>query len=329
MHDSLSLENIRATASRLVPYIVTTPAHRWQGIELHDALQTDATEVYVKLELLQRTGTFKPRGALNVMLALSDEQLGRGVTAVSAGNHAIATAFAAAQLGTTAKVVMTRTANPLRVSLSQQYGAEVVFADNPHQAFEMVRDIEAQEGRSFVHPFEGPLTLQGTATAGLEFTEQVPPLDAMLLPIGGGGLCGGFAAALKQVWPEIKIYGVEPQGANAMYRSFASGEPETLEQIDTIADSLAPPKAEPFTFAVCREVVDEIVLVSDQQLRDAMRLLFLGLKLAVEPAGAATTAALISDPLRERLQGKRVGIIACGANISPENFYQLISACRE
>ncbi len=146
----------------------------------------------------------------------------------------------------------------------------------------------------------------------------------MILPIGGGGLCGGFGAALKQIWPDIKIYGVEPEGANSMYLSFQQGKPVTLDQIDTIADSLAPPKAEPYTFSVCRRFVDDIVLVSNDQLKAAMRHLFYGLKLAVEPAGAAATAGLLG-PLKEKIKGQRVGIIACGTNIDIEDFYRLVS----
>jgi len=255
---------------------------------------------------------------------LDKNQLNRGVTTFSAGNHAIATAYAAKVLGTTAKVVMPKNANRLRMQMARDLGAEIDFADNPHKAFARVQQIEREEGRAFIHPFEGPLTLQGTGTAGLEFSKQVPKLDVMILPIGGGGLCGGFAAALKQIWPEIQVYGVEPEGANSMYRSFEKGKAVTLETIDTIADSLAPPMAEPYTFSVCQRFVDEIVLVNDDQLKEAMRLLFFGMKLAVEPAGAASTAALMG-PLKEKVRNKKVGIIACGTNIDIDDFHQIVS----
>jgi len=321
--DYPTLEQIKETRERLGPLIIETPAHQWRDSRLSEQVGAD-TEVFVKLELLQVTGTFKPRGALNVILNLEQEQRNRGVTAVSAGNHAIATAYAAKAVGTSAKVVMTQNANPLRMQLARELGAEIILADNPLDAFDRVKIIEQEEGRTFIHPFEGPLTLQGTGTAGMEFAHQVPQLDAMILPIGGGGLCGGFGAALKQIWPDIKIYGVEPEGANSMYLSFQQGKPVTLDQIDTIADSLAPPKAEPYTFSVCRRFVDDIVLVSDDQLRAAMRHLFYGLKLAVEPAGAAATAGLLG-PLKETIKGQRVGIIVCGTNIDMEDFYRLVS----
>ena len=231
---------------------------------------------------------------------------------------------AAKALGTSAKVVMPNNANPLRMELSRDLGAEIELAESPLEAFARAKQIEEEEGRSFIHPFEGPLTLQGTGTAGWEFTKQVPELDAMILPIGGGGLCGGFAAALKQVWPNIKIYGVEPEGANAMFQSFKQGQPVTLDQIQTIADSLAPPKTEPYTYSVCRRFVDEIVLVGDGQLKEAMRHLFHGMKLAVEPAGAATTAGLLG-PLKEKVRGEKVGIIVCGTNIDIKDFHNLVS----
>ena len=318
MHDELTLEAIGAARHRLGDRIVETPSLQWHGTELQGLIGED-TEVFVKLELFQRTGTFKPRGALNVMLQLSQEQLGRGITAVSAGNHAIAAAYCAHQLGASAKIFMPKWAKPLRIARARAYGPEIIFCETQSEMFELAEKAQREEGRTFVHPFEGPLTVQGTATAGLEFTRQVPPLDVMILPIGGGGLCAGFASALKQVWPDIAIYGVEPDGANTMSLSFAAGAPVVKEAVQTIADSLAPPRAEPYTFSICRKVVDEIVLVSDRQLQEAMRTVFYDLKLAVEPAGAATTAALCG-PLRERVRGMRVGVITCGANIDIPDF---------
>ena len=323
MDDYPTLQQIKQAKDRLGSLVIETPATPWRDARLAELIGGD-TEVFVKLELFQVTGTFKPRGALNVMLHLEKPQLERGVTAVSAGNHAIATAYAAKVLGTTAKVVMPKNANALRMKLSRELGAEIVLADNPHDAFARVRQIEQEEGRTFIHPFEGPLTLQGTGTAGLEFVNQVPRLDAMILPIGGGGLCAGFGAALKQSWPDVKIYGVEPEGAPSMSLSFEQGKPATLDGIDTIADSLAPPKAEPYTFSVCRRFVDDIVRVSDQQLKAAMRHVFYGLKLAVEPAGAAATAGLLG-PLKENVKGQRVGIIVCGTNIDLDDFHRLVS----
>jgi threonine dehydratase len=291
---------------------------RWQDDALARAVG-GGTDVLLKEELFQRTGSFKPRGALTVMLDLAPDALRRGVTAVSAGNHAIAVAYAARCLGTTAKVVMPQNAIPFRVERCRELGAEVELVPDVHTAFDRVREIEAGEGRTFVHPFEGPLTALGTATLGLELMEQAGELDAVVVPVGGGGLCAGVSAAVKLASPATKVYAVEPEGADSMRRSFAAGSPRAIEAVRTIADSLGAPHAAPYSFALCRRYVDELVIVSDDELRAAMRLLFVSAKLAVEPAGAAATAAL-AGPLRSRLEGLRVGLIVCGANIDPATF---------
>ena len=225
-------------------------------------------------------------------------------------------------LHTTAKVVMPKTANPFRVARCRSYGAEVVLVDDVRQAFARVQQIQQEEGRFFVHPFEGPLTALGTATVGLEFCAQVPNLDAVIIPIGGGGLCAGMAAAIKQLQPACKVFGVEPVGADSMTRSFAAGTPQAIEAVRTIADSLGAPYALPYSFELCRHFVDDLVLIDDEAMRRAMGLLFSSMKLAVEPAGAAATAALCG-PLRDRLRGQRVGVIVCGANIDLESFARL------
>jgi threonine dehydratase len=321
---SPTLSDIQSTRERIDPFIVETPVWRWRNHLITDVVGPQ-TEVILKLELLQHTGTFKPRGALSVMLDLDSMALARGVTAVSAGNHAIAVAYAASILGTTAKVVMPNSANPARVAICRNYGATVVLVDDVHEAFRRVQQIEADEGRTNVHPFEGPLTSRGTATVGLELCQQVADLDAVIVPIGGGGLCSGIATAVKLMQPSCRVYGVEPEGADTMYRSFASGRPEAIDQVRTIADSLGAPHAAPYSFQLCRQYVDDLVLVSDDALRQAMRLLYYGVKLAVEPAGAAATAALCG-PLLERLRGQRVGIIVCGANIDVAGFAAHIAA---
>jgi threonine dehydratase len=321
-----SLDAIRATRQRLGELVETTPVRRWRGFAL-ERLLGEETEVVLKEELFQRTGSFKPRGALAVMLELPKAALARGVTAVSAGNHAMAVAYAARVTGTTAKVVMPRTANPFRVQGCRDLGAQVELVDDVHAAFARVKEIEETEGRSFVHPFEGPKTALGTGTLGLELVEQVPDLDAVIVPIGGGGLCAGVAAAVKLARPACQVFGVEPEGADTMHRSFAAGSPQAIDAVTTIADSLGAPHAAPYSFGLCRRYVDELVGVDDDALRSAMLLLFVSAKLAVEPAGAAATAALVG-PLRHRLRGKRVGLIVCGANIDPAGFSAHLAAAR-
>ncbi len=317
-----TLDLIAGTAARIAPYIVATPVRRWQDERVASALP--GTTVFLKEELFQRTGSFKPRGALSVMLDLAAPALARGVTAVSAGNHAAAVAYAAKVLGTTAKVVMPRNANPVRVEACRAMGAEVELVEDVHAAFERVRQIEREEQRTFVHPFEGPLTALGTATLGLELADQVRDLDAVVVPIGGGGLCAGVAAAVKLMRPACRVFGVEPEGADTMRRSFAAGTPQSIDAVRTIADSLGAPHAAPYSFELCRRFVEDVVLVSDAAIIDALHLLFRSAKLAVEPAAAAATAALLG-PLRETLRGKRVALIVCGANIDAGSFGRYIS----
>jgi threonine dehydratase len=324
LKDEPTPEAIRATRELLGDRVLKTPVRLWQDRALETRVGPK-TEVYLKEELFQKTGSFKPRGALAVMLDLSKEALGKGVTTVSAGNHAMAVAYAARTLGTTAKVVMPRTANPFRVQGCRDLGADVELVDDVHRAFARVEEIRQGEGRTFVHPFEGPRTALGTATLGLELVEQVPGLDAVIVPIGGGGLCAGVASAVKLLSPGTRVFGVEPEGADSMRRSFEAGSPQSIEAVRTIADSLGAPYAAPYSFALCRKYVDDLVLVDDDALRSAMRLLFLSAKLAVEPAGAAATAALLG-PLLEPLRGKRVGVIVCGANIDSESYTKALLA---
>lgn len=316
--DEPTLAEIEELRDKIAPYVVETPVWQWRNRHILENV-APGTDVFLKLELFQQTGTFKPRGALANMMALDEAALARGVTAVSAGNHAIATAYAAQIMGSTAKVVMPRYANPARIELCRAYGGEVVLVSDVHEAFDRVKQIEAEEKRTFIHPFEGKLTALGTATVGLELARQVENLDAVIVPIGGGGLCAGVATAVTQIQPRCQIFGVEPEGADTMYRSFASGQPEAIDKVRTIADSLGAPHAAPYSFGLCRRYVEEIVLISDAEMRQAMMHLYQGVKLAVEPAGAAATAALCG-PLRERLAGQRVGVIVCGANIDVASF---------
>ena len=317
-----TLDEIRAARERLGGRVRRTPVWRMRGHRLHGLLG-EATEVWLKLELFQYAGSFKPRGALVNMLALTPEELARGVCAVSAGNHAMAVGYAAGVLGASAKVVMPANANPARVAGCQAYGAEVVFVDDVHQAFAEVRRIERQEGRAFIHPFEGKNTILGTATVGLEVADDLPELEAIVVPIGGGGLCAGVSCAIKQALPRCRVYGVEPEGADTMHRSFASGKPEAIDKVRTIADSLGAPHTEPYSFGLCRKYVDELVKIDDDEIRRAMLLMFDEGKLAVEPAGAAAMAALCG-PLSDRLRGKRVGLVVCGTNIDLRTFAEQV-----
>ena len=315
-----TIDAVRALRSSLGDSIWTTPLMRCAGIEV--ALDNH-TRVWGKLEFLQRTGTFKARGALANLHALSREQLDRGVTAVSAGNHAIATAFAARELGSTAKVVMTGSANPYRIKACQSYGGEVVVVDDVHEAFEVASRIEQEEGRYFVHPFEGPAVATGTGTVGLEICDQLEDFDALIVPIGGGGLMAGIANVVRRLRPSVEIIGVEPAGANTMSLSFEAGEPRAIDRVRTIADSLGAPYAMPYSFELCRSNVDRLVEVDDLELRKSMGFLFQRMRFAVEPACAASTATLMG-PLRDALAGKRVVLLFCGSNIDWNTFAEQV-----
>lgn len=319
-----SLGDIHAALDRLRPHLVETPVHGWNGLELAAVMGAE-TCVVAKLELLQRSGSFKARGAILNLLALDAAARRRGVTAVSSGNHAISTAFAAREFGSSAKVVMLQSASPARIALCKAFGGEVLMAPDGVSAFELAAKIAADEGRVLLHPYDGEQTILGTATLGLEFLAQAGSLDAVVIPIGGGGLCAGMAAAIKQAHPACRVFGVEPTGADAMHRSFAAGRPMQASPVRTIADSLGAPFTTPTTYSLCREYVDELVSVDDDQIRRAMALIFRELKLAVEPAAAAATAALL-DPLRQRLRGMRVGIVICGTNIDFARYAEHMSA---
>ncbi len=321
-----TIDAIRANRLRLGTLVETTSVRRVQDDALAQAVGAH-TEVWLKEELFQRTGSFKPRGALSVMLDLDADALRCGVVGVSAGNHAISLGYSARILGTTATVVMPRSANAFRVQVCREFGAHVELVDTIADAFTRVRAIEQEELRTFVHPYEGPKTALGTASVGLEFVEQVQAaggaLDAVIIASGGGGLSAGVACAVKQLTPQTAVYVVEPTGADTMARSFAAGSPQSISAVRTIADSLGAPRAEPYSFALNKQFVDDVVLVTDEQIRSAMRLLFRSAKLVTEPAGAAALAALL-HPLRQTLDGKRVGVIVCGANIDAAEFARLL-----
>jgi threonine dehydratase len=317
-----TLRQVWRAAARLAGKVLHTPVWRWQSGVIHQRFDA-GTEVWLKLELLQHTGSFKLRGALNSLASLSAGARRRGVVAASAGNHAMAVARAARLVGSPARLVIPRQASPVRIAACRADGGEVVLVDTLAEALALAQQMAECERLTLVHPFEGPLIAEGTATVGLELMQQVPGLDAVLVPVGGGGLCAGVASVVKQVDPRCQVVGVEPGGADAMYRSFQAGRTVRLDRVDTVADSLAVPATQPYSYGVCRQYVDEIVRVSDAELCQAMGHLYRDMKLVAEAAAAASTAALLG-PLRERLRGRRVGLILCGSNIDAARFAQLL-----
>jgi threonine dehydratase len=317
-----TLDDIASQHFALTPWVARTPV-----FDRMDFPTLEGTLLNFKFELLQVAGSFKARGAFTNLLALDAAQRSAGVTCVSGGNHAVAVAYAAMRMGVSAKVVVMHAANPARIALCRQYRAEVVMAGNVNEAFEIVRRIEAEEGRYFVHPFNGYRTVLGTATLGYEWATQTPDLDAVIVPIGGGGLAAGISTALRLANPRVHVYGVEPEGADVMARSFAANHTVQMTHMHSIADSLMAPHTEQYSYELCRRHMDRLVTVTDDALRAAMLTLFTQLKLAVEPACAAATAALLG-PLREQLQGKRVGVLLCGTNTDPVTFAAHIEQAR-
>ena len=320
------LPDIGRAAQRLRGRIVATPVVALASDRARPFLP-EAAEITVKLELFQHAGSFKARGALLNVDALDDAARKRGVTTVSAGNHALATSWAAGREGVHAKVVMPKSADPVRVTGCRALGAEVILVDDVHEAFDEVDRIVENEGRFFIHPFESPITALGTATCGFEFARQAADLEAVVIPIGGGGLIGGMACAFKQISPGCRVIGVEPEGADTMHRSFQAGSPQSIPKVQTIADSLGAPMALPYSFGLARDHVDRLVRIRDDEMLQAMALLYDALKIAVEPAGAAATAAIMG-PLCKELDGKRVGVIACGANIGESAFANFVTQGR-
>jgi threonine dehydratase len=304
----LSIERIRAARERIAGRVHLTPALS------ASRLGRDAgIALTLKCESLQKTGSFKPRGVLNKLGDLDDAARARGVIAVSAGNHAQALAWGSAAAGVKCTVVMPATATKTKVEASRGYGAEVeLYGATSIEAFDRAHQLAAERGYVFVHPFEDELVMAGAGTVGLEIVEQVPDLDVLVVPIGGGGLIGGVATAVKALAPRVRIYGVEPTGAASMHRSLEIGRPARLDRVQTIADGLAPPMAGALAFEIVRQLVEEVVLVSDDEIRHAMRRILTEAKLLAEGAGAAAAVLAGKVPVKG---GESVVAVLSGGNV--------------
>lgn len=316
-----TLADIQFAADRLKGVMVETPVLRLNAARWDGMFDCDVT---MKMELFQQAGSFKARGAYLGIAALDAAQRAAGVVAASGGNHALGVASAANVAGVAATIFMPEATDPLRVEGCRALGAEVILAADMPAAFAGM-EAQATAGKTLIHPFEGDNMVLGSATVGAEFVAQSPDLDTFVIPVGGGGLIAGMSCAIRHLRPDALIIGVEPYGADSMTRSINAGAPVTLDKIDTIADSLGAPKALPLTYGVTAAHVDRMVHITDDQMRDGMRVMFDNLKIIAEPACAASLAA-ITGPLRDDLKGRKVGIIACGSNISLARFMALTSA---
>jgi threonine ammonia-lyase medium form len=274
-----------------------------------------------KLELFQKTGSFKPRGVLNKLHHLSPEDKQKGVITVSAGNHGQALAWAATQSGIPATVVMPATSLPSKIEATRGYGGEVVLTKT--DLLETLLTIQEERDLTLVHPFDDPMIIAGQGTVGLEILEDAPEVDAAIVGVGGGGLISGIATALKADKPKVKVIGVEPEGASAMTQSLQRGEIVHLDRVNTVADGLAAPFAGQHTLAHVQTYVDDMVIVSDQEIVEAMGLILERCKVVAEPAAASTLAALLSGKINLP-QGSTAVCVLSGGNIGRERLKTLL-----
>jgi threonine dehydratase len=282
-------------------------------------------DVRFKAELLQRTGSFKPRGVLNRLATLSDDEKRRGVISISAGNHAQALAYASAVEGIDALVVMWQTASPMKIAAARGYGATIdTEAPDIPSAFERLDELIESTGRTLVHPYDDPFVMAGQGTVGVEMLEDAPEADVILVQVGGGGLVSGIATAVKGVKPDARVIAVEPERSPALHESLKAGEPVTVEA-KSIADGLNGPYAGGNCVRVCTELGVESVLVSEDALREAFRFMYGRMKLACEVAGAATAAALMSGVVVPE-RGQSVSAVVSGGNVAPKTAAAILAA---
>jgi threonine dehydratase len=315
----VTLSDIQSARSRIAQRIHYTPV--LSATRLGERV---GIHLYHKVESLQKTGSFKVRGALNRVAELDERERARGVVTVSAGNHAQALAWAARAAGVKCTVVMPAAASQIKVAASKGYGAEVVLhGANRLEAFARAHELARERSLTIVHAFDDPAVIAGQGTVGLEILEQLDDIDDVIVPIGGGGLIAGIAIAIKEQRPNVRVYGVEPTGAAVMKKSLDEGRPVRLESMKTIADGLAAPMAGDATYPIVKRYVDDVVLVTDEDIAAAMRDILFSTKLLAEGGGAAATAALLSGKLR--LEGRRVVAIMSGGNVDPSRVKEIIA----
>jgi threonine dehydratase len=288
-----ALRDVEDAARRIADRIHRTPTLASQTLSAMAGVP-----VWLKAENLQKTGSFKARGATNAIRRLDAEARRRGVVTISAGNHAQAVAYAATAEGVRCVVVMPANAVQAKVDATRAHGADVVLHGTTHEAFARYEALQQEQGLIPVHPFDAPDVIAGQGTVGLEIAEAVPDAATVIVPIGGGGLISGIAVALRGLARRTRIVGVEPRGSAAMHSALSAGHPVRIERLDSIADGLGAPAVSERTLSIVGRLVDDVVLVSDGQIVEAMRLLLERMKLVVEPAGAAGLAALMAGAAR-------------------------------
>ncbi|MET8827174.1 pyridoxal-phosphate dependent enzyme [Streptomyces sp. NPDC004610] len=311
-------DDVRDAAARLAGVAHRTPVLRSRTL---DALV--GAEVLLKCENFQRVGAFKFRGAYNTASRLTPAELARGIAAYSSGNHAQAVALAARELGSTAVIVMPEDAPPAKRAATEGYGAEIVTYDRyTEDRVALGEALAAERGLTLIPPYEHPHVIAGQGTAALELLEEAGELDAILTPVGGGGLIAGSSTIAKALHPRIRMIGVEPESGDDTRRSLAAGHRVTIPVPHTIADGQALHTPGELTFSINRRLVDEIATVGEDEIRAAMRFAFDRLKIVVEPSGATPLAALLSGRTGP-LTGRRIGVIISGGNVDTRRFAEL------
>jgi threonine dehydratase len=317
----IDLAEIRAAAERIGPSVHRTPLFSASHLGARAGVS-----LYLKCENFQKTGSFKARGALNKVLSLTGDERSRGLVTVSAGNHAAAVAWAARRANCSAVVVMPADAPQSKVDAVRGYGAEIVpHADRP-TLFDKLEQIRTARNLTFVHPFDDPVVLAGAGTTGLEIATDMPDVELVLVPVGGGGLLSGVASAIKQIIPHARIVAIELEAGPGLGPAMAAGRPVPVKRPDTLADGMTPPFIGALPLAIAREAVDEIVTVTEAEIVEAMKLLMTRAKLYVEGSGAAATAALLARKVRVR-QGERTVAIVSGGNVDLSRVATLASGC--
>ena len=305
-----SLEEVRTAAARIAPHVRRTPTLPLRP--MYQPLPDGAGELLVKLECMQHTGSFKPRGAFNTLLSLSPVERARGVAAVSGGNHGLGVAYAARALGMTATLFLPAYASPAKQQRIAELGARTVLSETIAECFARVEAFVAESGATYVHPYADARVIAGQGTVGLEFLEDGGELDSLVIALGGGGLISGIAIAAAALQPRLEVYGVEPEGAATMHAALAAGEPVSLERLDSIAaDSLGAPVVAPATLEAVRRHVTGVVLVPDEAIRAAQRWLWRELNVLAEPGGCTALAAYLTGAVPV---AGRVGVLVCGGN---------------
>ncbi len=316
----VTFEDVRAARARIAGHVHRTPVLTSRQL---DALT--GARLFFKCELFQRVGAFKARGAFSRLTLLTAPERAAGVVAFSSGNHAQAVALAARELGVAATIVMPRDAPAAKVAATRGYGARVLLYDRAEESREEIaRRIVEEEGAVLVPPFDDDRVIAGQGTLGLELLEEVPELEVVVTPCGGGGLLSGVAVAARGLAPAIRLWGVEPEEGDDMRRSLAAGEPVSIPVPNTIADALQTTRPAERTLAIVGALCEGIVTASDLELRRAMALLASRLKLVVEPGGAAAFAALLHGRV-PGVEGRRVGVVLSGGNVDLARFGELVS----